>query len=225
MLDEWASFIWTYTNGTYTGYDDILHQPQATKILVDLFKSELVGKEGLQYLVAWSIYRQLVEYTEPYMFLHGRPTIEVCYKHILRVMNLAIMSPFFESDAKSSLLSPKAFCCNSSTYLSTSANGTGGALKNFGLAPSCSVILTRTLFIIPRLSQKTSLNCSTKPSTEVIVFTSKNFKMVIPNASIQFLPKIFGHAPLTTNNGKVASCVPTFAVADIAPNVAHSTPE
>ncbi|XP_075729029.1 neprilysin-1-like [Rhipicephalus microplus] len=96
--DQWATYISKYTNGTYTGHDYILHWPQATKILVNLFQSEFVGEEGLQYLVAWSIYRQLVLLTEPYMFLQGRPAIEVCYKHIMRVMNLAIMSPFFKSE-------------------------------------------------------------------------------------------------------------------------------
>ncbi|KAL3184012.1 hypothetical protein MRX96_006325 [Rhipicephalus microplus] len=94
--DEWASYFSKYTNGTYGGFDAIVHQPHTTKILRLLFESEHVGPEGLKYLVAWSILRQLADFTEPYLFHGGRNPTDVCYEHIKKVMNLAITSHFFE---------------------------------------------------------------------------------------------------------------------------------
>ncbi|KAL1443626.1 hypothetical protein MTO96_045919, partial [Rhipicephalus appendiculatus] len=93
--DEWASYFSKYTNGTYRGFDVVLHQPHTTKILYQLFESEHVGAEGLRYLVAWSILRQLADFTEPYLFRGDRSATDACYEHIKKVMNLAITSHFF----------------------------------------------------------------------------------------------------------------------------------
>ncbi|KAH7957653.1 hypothetical protein HPB52_021071 [Rhipicephalus sanguineus] len=76
-----------------------MYEPHVPTLLVKLFENETVGKEGLRYIVAWSVYRQLVEFTDPYMFLRGRTTSDACYEHIIKVMNLAVISPFFQSGA------------------------------------------------------------------------------------------------------------------------------
>ncbi|KAH6933939.1 hypothetical protein HPB50_019131 [Hyalomma asiaticum] len=93
---EWVEFISKYTNGTYTGSDTISTDFRATTILEKLFESVSVGRQGLRYLVAWTFFRQLVELTEQRMFLRGKPASEACYHHIKRVMNLAVISPYFE---------------------------------------------------------------------------------------------------------------------------------
>ncbi|KAL1476173.1 hypothetical protein MTO96_018750, partial [Rhipicephalus appendiculatus] len=105
--DEWGTFFSEYTNGTYGVYDLILYQPHVTRILVKLFKNERVGEEGLRYLVAWSIYRQLVEFTEPYMFLRGGAASDACYDHVSKVMHLALISSFFQSGSPGKRLDPE----------------------------------------------------------------------------------------------------------------------
>ncbi|KAL1476175.1 hypothetical protein MTO96_018752 [Rhipicephalus appendiculatus] len=67
-------------------------------LLVKLFKNESMGEKGLRYLVAWSVYRQLVEFTDPYMFLRGRSASDACYDHVRKVMTLAVVSPYFQSE-------------------------------------------------------------------------------------------------------------------------------
>ncbi|XP_065289060.1 neprilysin-1-like isoform X2 [Dermacentor albipictus] len=100
--DEWSTFISTYTNGTYNDLDYIKHDPLATNILVKLFQNKAVGENGLRYLVAWSIYRQLVTYTVPEL-LFGRRRVtnsrvkSTCYELVGKVMHLAVNRPFFES--------------------------------------------------------------------------------------------------------------------------------
>ncbi|KAH7956434.1 hypothetical protein HPB52_009661 [Rhipicephalus sanguineus] len=92
---EWSTYISKYTNGTYTSTDIISHLPQSTSILLNLFESESVGIDGLRYLVAWSIYRQLVKYTEPHTLRRFQSPAIACYDHIKKVMNLAVISSYF----------------------------------------------------------------------------------------------------------------------------------
>ncbi|KAL1483287.1 hypothetical protein MTO96_012838, partial [Rhipicephalus appendiculatus] len=77
------------------GSDRIVHDIYATNILVKLFQSKSVGIGGLRYLVAWTFFRQLVEFTEPSLFLQGRKVSDACYEHVKKVMNLAVSSPYF----------------------------------------------------------------------------------------------------------------------------------
>ncbi|XP_065289070.1 neprilysin-1-like isoform X2 [Dermacentor albipictus] len=104
--DEWGTFFFKYTNGTYGGSDYIYHQPLAIKLLVRLFKSKWVGANGLRYLVAWSIYRQLLNYTVPQL-LFGKSSPSdhdvkrTCHNLVQKVMNLAVKSLFFQSQAPS----------------------------------------------------------------------------------------------------------------------------
>ncbi|XP_075746325.1 neprilysin-21-like [Rhipicephalus microplus] len=93
--DDWVSFFYKYTNGTYRHIDLVQHQPHTTAILLALFKSQYVGIKGLRYLVAWSIYRQLAEFTEPYLFRGERTASDACYTHVETPMHLVIISKYF----------------------------------------------------------------------------------------------------------------------------------
>ncbi|XP_075746279.1 membrane metallo-endopeptidase-like 1 isoform X3 [Rhipicephalus microplus] len=95
--NEWITFFYKYTNGTYTEYDSVMSRPYAIAIIVKLFKSMSVGLKGLRYLVAWTFYRQLVEVTDQYYFLRGKPASDVCYQHVKDVMNLAILTHYFHT--------------------------------------------------------------------------------------------------------------------------------
>ncbi|KAL3208467.1 hypothetical protein MRX96_009622 [Rhipicephalus microplus] len=68
-------------------------------MIVKLFESTHVGKEGLQYLVAWTFYRQLFELTDPTWFLRGRSANDACYEHVKKVLKLAITSHHFQSES------------------------------------------------------------------------------------------------------------------------------
>ncbi|XP_075746278.1 endothelin-converting enzyme 1-like isoform X2 [Rhipicephalus microplus] len=96
--NEWITFFYKYTNGTYTEYDSVMSRPYAIAIIVKLFKSMSVGLKGLRYLVAWTFYRQLVEVTDQYYFLRGKPASDVCYQHVKDVMNLAILTHYFHTE-------------------------------------------------------------------------------------------------------------------------------
>ncbi|XP_075744149.1 uncharacterized protein LOC142802951 [Rhipicephalus microplus] len=102
--DQWGNYFSKYTNGTYGGSDQILYQPHIPRMLMKLFNNTAVGRKGLQYLVAWILYRQLVQFTDPRMFLHGRTATDACYDHIKRVMSLAVTSPVFQSEIPLDLL-------------------------------------------------------------------------------------------------------------------------
>ncbi|KAH8039430.1 hypothetical protein HPB51_007308 [Rhipicephalus microplus] len=97
--DRWVNAITTYTNGTYTAVDEILVEEPALNILVDALKDQLVGENGLRYLVAWSIYRQLVRYTVPDLLAKRRPASDACYEHADKAMHLALMSPYLQGDS------------------------------------------------------------------------------------------------------------------------------
>ncbi|KAH6933937.1 hypothetical protein HPB50_019129 [Hyalomma asiaticum] len=95
---EWATWISKYTNGTYKGSNYIEHAIRVTSILKKLFESEVVGKVGLQYLVAWSIFRQLVNFTDPYTLRGDKTAEDACYGHVRSAMNLAIISHYFQRE-------------------------------------------------------------------------------------------------------------------------------
>ncbi|XP_075744147.1 neprilysin-1-like [Rhipicephalus microplus] len=97
--NRWVNAITTYTNGTYTAVDEILVEEPALNILVDALKDQLVGENGLRYLVAWSIYRQLVRYTVPDLLAKRRPASDACYEHADKAMHLALMSPYLQGDS------------------------------------------------------------------------------------------------------------------------------
>ncbi|KAL3200242.1 hypothetical protein MRX96_043553 [Rhipicephalus microplus] len=94
--NQWANFFSKYTEGIYTGSHPIWNFQRSTRIIKELFDHEYVTKAGLRYLVGWSIYRQLVEFTDQYLFLYKKKADEACFEHVKRVMNLAILSEFFK---------------------------------------------------------------------------------------------------------------------------------
>ncbi|XP_049520699.1 neprilysin-3 [Dermacentor silvarum] len=71
-------------------------------VLVKLFESKSMGENGLRYLVAWSIYRQLLTYTVPERLFGKGPVSyqhvkKYCYELVGKVMNRAMKSPYFQS--------------------------------------------------------------------------------------------------------------------------------
>ncbi|KAL3206496.1 hypothetical protein MRX96_052814 [Rhipicephalus microplus] len=96
-LDDWETFLKKYTNRTYRASDKMLYREDIGRMLAELFESSSVGKEGLQYLVAWTFYRQLFQLTDPIWFLRGRSANDACYEHVKKVMKLAITSHHFQS--------------------------------------------------------------------------------------------------------------------------------
>ncbi|KAL1441927.1 hypothetical protein MTO96_031083 [Rhipicephalus appendiculatus] len=102
--ERWVNAIKTYTNGTYTAVDEILVEEPALNVLVDALKDKLVGEHGLRYLVAWSIYRQLVQYTVPHLLAKRRPASDACYDHAGKAMHLALMSPYLQRVVKPSMV-------------------------------------------------------------------------------------------------------------------------
>ncbi|KAL3211113.1 hypothetical protein MRX96_036610 [Rhipicephalus microplus] len=101
--DDWESFLQKYTNNIYTVDDKVRCSPYLGKMLSRLFVSKSVGKEGLQYLVAWTFYRQLFQVTDPIWFLRGRSASEACYEHVEKVLKLAITSHYFQSAKRGTL--------------------------------------------------------------------------------------------------------------------------
>ncbi|KAL1473892.1 hypothetical protein MTO96_038390 [Rhipicephalus appendiculatus] len=96
ISDEWVTLISRYTNHTYGSSDTIWKDFDVTTILVKLFENKSVGRHGLQYLVAWTFFRQLLEFTEPSLFLRGRRVSDACYRHVMKVMRLAVITPYFQ---------------------------------------------------------------------------------------------------------------------------------
>ncbi|KAL1441919.1 hypothetical protein MTO96_031075 [Rhipicephalus appendiculatus] len=94
--ERWVNAISKYTNGTYTAADKIMVEQPALDVLVDILNST-VGENGLRYLVAWSIYRQLVGYTVPHILTNGRTASDACYEHASKTMHLALLSCYFQT--------------------------------------------------------------------------------------------------------------------------------
>ncbi|KAL1441926.1 hypothetical protein MTO96_031082 [Rhipicephalus appendiculatus] len=101
--ERWVNAISKYTNGTYTAGDKIMVQQPSLNVLVDIL-NDTIGENGLRYLVAWSIYRQLVEYTVPDMLTKGRTASDACYKHASKTMHLALLSSYFQAVVKPSMV-------------------------------------------------------------------------------------------------------------------------
>ncbi|KAL1415641.1 hypothetical protein MTO96_029128 [Rhipicephalus appendiculatus] len=95
--EQWAALLSKYTDGIYK-WDDITRLFQhSLSIIKKLFEDKRAGKVGMQYLVAWSIYRQLVNFTDPDLFRGDREADEYCFEHVKKVMRLAILSHYFQS--------------------------------------------------------------------------------------------------------------------------------
>ncbi|KAH8039624.1 hypothetical protein HPB51_007824 [Rhipicephalus microplus] len=76
--ERWVNPISKYTNDTYSEEDNIIVIQPALNVLVDILNST-VGENGLRYLVAWSMYRQLLSpgYL-PRTTYHGHASLTCC---------------------------------------------------------------------------------------------------------------------------------------------------
>ncbi|KAH7964574.1 hypothetical protein HPB51_027188 [Rhipicephalus microplus] len=97
--EQWGNYFSKYTEGYYEGDAIIYNYVHGTMMIKKLFEDDVIGKAGLQYLVAWSIYRQLAEFTEPYLFRGDRTAEESCFVHVKNVMRLAVLSNYFNTEA------------------------------------------------------------------------------------------------------------------------------
>ncbi|XP_075744395.1 neprilysin-1-like [Rhipicephalus microplus] len=95
-VEEWGALFYKYTDGHYVGDDQIRHFIQSTRMLKKLFEDKDVGKTGLQYMVAWSFYRQLAKFTDPDILYGSKKADESCFLLIKNVMRLAILSHYFQ---------------------------------------------------------------------------------------------------------------------------------
>ncbi|KAL1441929.1 hypothetical protein MTO96_031085 [Rhipicephalus appendiculatus] len=110
--DQWVNAFSKYTNNTYTAVDPVYFQEAAVRVLVDMLKSESLGAKGLQYLIAWSVYTQLVKYTVPNLLLDGNSAAAACYVHAKKAMNLALVSPFLQKVLPAMLQAVKTMVSN-----------------------------------------------------------------------------------------------------------------
>ncbi|KAL3252218.1 hypothetical protein MRX96_054893, partial [Rhipicephalus microplus] len=106
--DRWVNPISKYTNGTYTAEDKVMVQQPALNVLVNILNGS-VGENGIRYLVAWSIYRQLVKYTVPHMLAQGRTASDACYEHASKTMQLALLSSYFQAEPYPDVLPGRLF--------------------------------------------------------------------------------------------------------------------
>ncbi|KAH6932277.1 hypothetical protein HPB50_004150 [Hyalomma asiaticum] len=90
--DDWSSAFSKYTNNTYNGQDVILYKPAVLDIVAELFKN--VDAEGVRYLIAWSVLRQMVPYTDPRFLRATNSVTDTCYSQVERVMKVALASPY-----------------------------------------------------------------------------------------------------------------------------------
>ncbi|KAH7959369.1 hypothetical protein HPB49_010621 [Dermacentor silvarum] len=97
---KWIKVFSKYTNKTYRGKDNIVYKHYVLNVLVNLIRYPSVSLKGLRYLIAWSVFRQMVNYTDPKWLVGGRRVDHACYDHVLKVMKLAAVSPFLHSLVK-----------------------------------------------------------------------------------------------------------------------------
>ncbi|KAL1421511.1 hypothetical protein MTO96_023074 [Rhipicephalus appendiculatus] len=90
--DEWASAFAKHTNNTYRGDDKIWYEESLLDVLVGLFQSVDAG--GISSLIAWSVFRQMVEHTEPRLLFFGNAPTSACFVQVDQVMKLAFASRY-----------------------------------------------------------------------------------------------------------------------------------
>ncbi|XP_065289043.1 neprilysin-1-like [Dermacentor albipictus] len=102
--EKWSTVFATYTNQIYGGNDTIVYQEDVLPVLVRLIKSKAVGFTGLRYLIAWSLFRQMVQYTEPRYFAPTKSISDTCYDRVLKVMKLAAVNPYLRATVTPEML-------------------------------------------------------------------------------------------------------------------------
>ncbi|KAL3197417.1 hypothetical protein MRX96_044912 [Rhipicephalus microplus] len=107
---EWSTLFSKYTEGIYKGSDTISHFIHSTSIIKRLFENEYVGKVGLQYLVAWSIYRQLVKFTEPYMFRGDKKVDEIIGHEFMHAFDVSTLEDYWGTEEIRNEYTKRALC-------------------------------------------------------------------------------------------------------------------
>ncbi|XP_065289048.1 neprilysin-1-like [Dermacentor albipictus] len=92
---EWSTAFSKYTNNTYKGDDLIVYKTDILNIVAALFKS--VKRQWISYLIAWSVYRQLLPLTDRRFLANPKEPSKACYSFVKQVMNLAIAAPYLLS--------------------------------------------------------------------------------------------------------------------------------
>ncbi|XP_075744566.1 endothelin-converting enzyme 2-like [Rhipicephalus microplus] len=72
-------------------------QQSVLSLIVQLLKAKSVGEKGLQYLVAWSVFRQLMKYTVPNLLVGRSTKSAACYEHAKKAMRIAVTSPYYQT--------------------------------------------------------------------------------------------------------------------------------
>ncbi|KAH7957308.1 hypothetical protein HPB52_017343 [Rhipicephalus sanguineus] len=94
---QWASYFSKYTNNTYKAENSLIVQQNVLSLIVELLKAQSVGEKGLRYLVAFSVYRQLMKYTVPHLLVGRRNKSDACYEHAEKAMRVAVTSPYYQT--------------------------------------------------------------------------------------------------------------------------------
>ncbi|XP_070389918.1 neprilysin-1-like isoform X4 [Dermacentor albipictus] len=95
--EMWAGIIAKYTKTMYGGNDIITYQKFVPVFLVKALDSKYVGSHGIRCCMAWSLFRQLVNYADPGQLPKHRNPESVCYRHANWLMGYAITSRFYHS--------------------------------------------------------------------------------------------------------------------------------
>nr|XP_054929724.1 neprilysin-11-like [Dermacentor andersoni] len=102
--EKWSTIFATYTNQIYSGNDTVVYQEYVLPVLVNLIKSKAVGYTGLRHLITWSMFRQMVQYTEPRYFASKKAMTDACYDSVLKVMKLAAVNPYLRATVTPEML-------------------------------------------------------------------------------------------------------------------------
>nr|XP_037278454.1 uncharacterized protein LOC119171733 [Rhipicephalus microplus] len=89
---EWASAFAKHTNNSYLGGDSIMYTAHPLYTVAGLFATVDAG--GIRFLIAWSLFRQLVPFANPTFFLNDDALTDTCYTDVQKVMKLAFAAPY-----------------------------------------------------------------------------------------------------------------------------------
>ncbi|KAL3257644.1 hypothetical protein MRX96_046464, partial [Rhipicephalus microplus] len=94
---QWVRYLATYTDNIYDRGSYIAVQQNVFSLLTDLFKAKSMGKKGIQHLVAWSVFKQLVNHTVSRALPTDSIPRDFCYEHVGKAMPFAITSIYFQT--------------------------------------------------------------------------------------------------------------------------------
>ncbi|XP_075539392.1 neprilysin-1-like isoform X1 [Dermacentor variabilis] len=81
----------------YRGRDIITYRKSIVRFLAKALESKDVGPHGMLCYMGWSVFRQLVKYTDPDQLVEKKNPEDVCYSQASRLMGYAITSRFYQS--------------------------------------------------------------------------------------------------------------------------------